>query len=379
MKKICFISTIPVTLKAFVLKTAEYLHQNGNYDITFISSYDSSFENSLPNYIHYYPIDMKRGISLDGIKNIKKMKNFFRKEKFDIIQYSTPNASLYASIAGRLSKIKVRLYCQWGIRYVGFSGIKRKIFKIIEKIICKNSTWIEPDSFGNLHFSQSEKLYNKTKSSVIWNGSANGVDLSKFDISKAKLYKKEIIDKYKIKKSIVIGFVGRLERDKGVNELFYAFKELEDKYDIKLLIVGPIDKPDTINTELWKWAQDSPNVIFTGSVNCTEKYYAAMDIFTLPSYREGFGTVVIEAEAMGVPVVVTNIPGPTDAMINNKTGLVVEKADYISLKKGFEKLIKDSDLRMKYSDNAVKFVNEKFDDKVLFKKILEDRDRLLKG
>ena len=109
-----------------------------------------------------------------------------------------------------------------------------------------------------------------------------------------------------------------------------------------------------------------------------EKYYSTFDIFVLPSYREGFGTVVIEAEAMGVPVIVTNIPGPTDAMIKNETGLIVNKGDSISLQLAIEKLIKNQEMRDEMSENAVKFAREKFENKKLFEFIFKDRERLLK-
>lgn len=379
MKKICFITTTPTTLKAFIVGAACYLHEKGDYDITFISSNDDAFRKSLPDFIHYYPVNMSRGVNLDGIRVVKEMKAIFEREKFDIIQYSTPNAALYASIAGRMAHIENRLYCQWGIRYVGFYGIKRRIFKKIEKIICDNSTWIEPDSRSNMEFSFEEGLYNRQKSSVIWNGSASGVDLSRFN-KKVYCSKREIIrKKYHLDNSVTIGFVGRLEKDKGINELFGAMQLLDNKYDVKLMIVGPEEKSQTIRSDLYEWARSNSNVVFVGPVENVEDYYAAMDIFTLPSYREGFGSVIVEAEAMGIPVVATNIPGPIDAMVNNKTGILVRKGDVQSLKKGLEKLISDKALREKYSSNAIKFASMNFDNRKLFRYILADRDGLIKN
>ena len=175
-KKICYVTTVAGTLRSFVLETAKYLYNTNDFDITFVSSYDEEFEQMLPDYINYYPITMKRGISFDGLKVIYKMYKYFKKEKFDLIQYSTPNASLYTSVAAFLSRVPIRLYCQWGIAYVGFAGIKRKIFKLIEKIVCTLSTNVQPDSYGNLNFAQEEKLYNKIKGEVIWNGSACGIN-----------------------------------------------------------------------------------------------------------------------------------------------------------------------------------------------------------
>ena len=126
MKKVCFITTISATLNSFVLDTAQYLHKNGEYDITFICNYDKNFAETLPEYIHFIPISMQRGVNFKGFASIKKFIKIFKENQFDYIQYSTPNASLYASIAAKLAKMPVRLYAQWGIRYVGASGMSRR-------------------------------------------------------------------------------------------------------------------------------------------------------------------------------------------------------------------------------------------------------------
>ena len=113
MKKICICTTVPSTIRAFILDSVRYIHENTDWDISFICDYDEDFEKSLPEYIHYYPVKMERGISLSGLKAIREFKKIFKREKFDLVQYSTPNASLYASIAANSAKIPVRLYCQW--------------------------------------------------------------------------------------------------------------------------------------------------------------------------------------------------------------------------------------------------------------------------
>lgn len=376
MKKLCFITTIPLTLNAFVLKTAIYLHEHTDWDISFICDYDMEFADSLPEYIHYYPIPMKRGISINGIGAMLKMRKIFQKEKFDLIQYSTPNASFYAALAGKMTGIPVRLYCQWGIAYVGFRGIKRFIFKILEKIVCNLSTWIEPDSESNLTFAHSEKLYPKSKGSVIWNGSACGIDLDKFDYQRKLEYRNEIRKKYGISSdAFVYGFVGRITRDKGVNELLEAYREVDS--NTYLLMVGPEEVDSTINAELYNWSLDNKKIIYTGYTSEVEKYLAAMDCYILPSYREGFGMSTIEAEAMGVPVIVTDIPGPIDAMEENKTGIIVKKADAASLKCAMELLYKEKEQRIIMGQHGIEFVKNRFEQKQLFRYIYEDRCSLM--
>ena len=378
MKKICFVTTVSLTLRMFVLKAAEYLHLNG-YDISFICDEDPDFAASLPEYVHYYPIPMKRGISLGGIAAMRKMSKIFQREKFDLVQYSTPNASLYASIAAKRAHVPVRLYCQWGMAYVGFSGLKRKIFKQIEKTVCRLSTWIEPDSFGNLRFSHNEGLYPPEKGSVVWNGSACGIDLDKFDYTQKAAWRNTIREKYNIPEdAVVFGFVGRVTRDKGINELFAASKRLfsvnENAY---LMVVGNNEITSAVNTELYHWAKNEPHVFFCGSTNYVEQYLSAMDVYILPSYREGFGMVVVEAEAMGVPVIITDIPGPTDAMIPNVTGITVQKGDDDTLYRAMHILMGDQKLRLDMGANGRSFATERFDQRILLKELLLDREKLL--
>ena len=379
MKKICFISTIPSTLRTFVLKTAIYLHENTDWDISFICSEDEEFASELPEFIHYFPVPMERGISISGIKSMMQMKKIFVKEKFDLIQYSTPNASLYAALAGKLAGIPVRLYCQWGMVYVGFEGIKRQVFKAIEKIVCKLSTWIEPDSVSNLNFAHEENLYPQTKGSVIWNGSACGINLEKFDISQKIKYRKDIREKYNFPEdSFVYGFVGRITKDKGINELLAAFKQIyESNSNVYLMMVGTTEKDDTVEESLFLWSKKCEHVIYTGFIDIVEQKLSAMDTYILPSYREGFGMGVVEAEAMGVPVIVTSIPGPVDAMKENETGIVVKKGSIKELLRAMKKLYEDKHIRKEYSSNAYDFAINNFEQKKLFGKILLDRKRLL--
>lgn len=377
MKKICFITTVPGTMKSFVLETAKYLCKHTDWQVTLLSSYDEEFVDMVPDYIRYIQLPMKRGISLAGVKAMLKMVRIFKKEKFDLIQYSTPNASLYASIAGKLAKVPVRLYCQWGMVFVGFEGLKRKIFKLEEKLVCKLSTWIEPDSYGNLNFSHQQGLYPENKGSVIWNGSASGVNLEKFDISYKDEYRKTIREQYGIPEdAFVYGFVGRITRDKGINELLEAYKNVANE-NTYLMLVGREEIDERINMELFNWSKSNPKIIYTGLTKVVEQYLSAMDVYILPSYREGFGMGVIEAEAMGLPVIVSDIPGPSDAMEENVTGIKVKKADSKSLEDAMITIYKNNELRNSLASNSHDFAKNKFEQQQLFAFILKDRKNLL--
>lgn len=379
MKRICFVTTIYMTYKAFLKQLSQYLHDTGEYDISLICAEEQEAHEDVPDFVHYFPVKMERGVSLSMFESIKQIQVVLEKEKFDIVQYSTPNAAFYTSIAAKKAKAPVRLYCQWGIRYMGFEGWKRVLFKKLEKITCDNSTFIEVESDNIREFSLKEKLYTADRSCVIWNGSASGVDLSKFDISKKEQWNNEIRTKYGISENdIVFSFAARLTADKGINELLEAFTNLVEKYDnIKLLVMGGMDDSGSINNELVKIAKNSGKAIFTGSVPDVERYYAASDVFVAPSYREGFGLVVIEAESMALPAIVSNVPGQIDAIVPNETGLdcVVKSAS--SLQEKMEKLILDTELRKRLGANAQKFVEDNFEQKKLFEYLKKHRDELI--
>ncbi len=381
MKKVCFVTTVSGTLKSFVLEFAKYMYNQGDYDITFICDRDDKFAESLPPYIHYIPVEMKRGISIGGIVSCTKMWEIFKKNRFDLVQYSTPNASLYASIAGWIARVPVRLYCQWGMAFVGFEGLKQTIFKLEEKLVCKLSTWIEPDSYGNLNFCHEQKLYSKKKSSVVHKGSASGVSLEKFDIAKKQSYRSEIRNKYSIpEKAFVYGFAGRVTGDKGINELLAATKNILKAYkDVYVLLIGGVEKEDSVNAELYEWSKTEEHIIYCGSTNEVQKYMAAMDCYVMPSYREGFGLTVVEAGAMGVPVICTNIPGPTDAIHDGLNGIIIEKKDSKSLRDAILRIYSDKGLADKLGMAGYKNVKENYEQNNLFKYILEDRVKLLRA
>lgn len=379
MKKICLISTVPMTVRSFLIPIARYYRQNTDWDISILCDYDPHLEQEMPEGVRYIPVSMRRGIDWSGPGIMLKMLKVFKREKFDMVQYCTPNASMYASTAARIAKIPVRLYCQWGMVYVSMKGLKRRIFKQIEKFTCRNSTWVEPDSFGNLEFAHQEGLYSEEKGSVVWNGSTGGIDLVRYDVTKKAAWREEIRAKHGVPQdAFVYGFVGRITGDKGINELYMAFRQLlKERPDAYLMMIGGAENEKTIREDLSQWANDEPHVVFCGSTNEIEKYFAALDVHVLPSYREGFGSVIIEAEAMEVPVIVTAIPGPLEAMHPGKTGLTVQKQDVETLLEAMVKLYDNDQLCKSLGKAGRQYVAERFEQQAFYMRTLRDRKNLL--
>lgn len=383
MKKICMITTVSGTLESFVVEIAKHLYHTCGYDITLICNHDEAFANRLPKYLHYIPVKMERGINLSGFASIKEFRRIFRREKFDLVQYATPNASCYASIAAKLERIPIRLYCQWGIRYVGLHGLTRKIFKRIEKTVCKLSTHIHCASHGNMQFAVREKLYPATKASVVGNGGTIGVDLEEYNIAEKAAWRTEISSKYNLTDSdFVFGFAGRISVDKGCNELIAAFRTVsQDVPSAKLLIVGPFEDNCGLQDELLSFAKASEQIIFTGRVAKGDmcKFYAAMDVLVHPTYREGFGMVIQEAGALAVPVITTRIPGASEVMEDGVSCMLVEPKNVEELAVLMTRAYSSQDVLRTMGNNAYLRTSDLFRRSVMlehqilaYKKLIEE-------
>lgn len=365
MKKICICTTVSATMKTFVVETAKYLHENCGYDITLICGEDNKFEKALPDYLHYIPVHMARGIDFSALKSIRQFIQIFKKQQFDMVQYSTPNAACYASIAAKIAKVPIRLYCQWGIRYVGMSGMSRKIFKAIEKMVCRNSTNIWAVSPMNKAFAASEGLYAEEKALVIGKGGTIGVDMQQYDISQKPEYCSAIRKQYGISdEAFVYGFAGRVSEDKGCTELLTAFQKItESEPNAVLLIVGPMEDHCGVPAEIMDWAKKSEQVVMTGMVDGSKmnEYYSAMDVLVHPTYREGFGMVLQEAGALGIAMITTRIPGASEVMEDGVSCLLIGPKDVSGLECAMKGLITDREYSQKIGQAAYERTKQYYD------------------
>lgn len=381
-KKICIVTTLWSSINNWIKPFLNEYDRRG-IDVTIVCNMSEEYERQLKEeypFVHTRAINFPRGMNATGsLKSIFKLIGFFKKEKFDLVQYSTPNASFYSSVAARIAGIPVRLYCQWGMVYVTKHGISRRITETIERTTCRCSTMVQPDSNGNLEFCRKNGLYTPEKSMVIWNGSAKGIDLSAYDITKKVEFADEIRTRYSIPAdSRIIGFVGRLGREKGCNELFSAFKTLKTTYpDLKLLFVGPIEKEETIEPELLEYFRNEPDIIKTDRVPDVQKHMAAMDVCVLPSYREGFGMSVVEASAMGVPVVATKYPGPSSAMRDGITGIEIDIACARAITHAVSYLLDNPDKASEMGMAGRRFAEDNFEQKTFIDKLISNRLELL--
>lgn len=375
--KYCALTTIAISMRQFVLPAALHLAKNG-YDVTVGCAYDEDLSRNMPKELKYFPLNIERGYNLKKtLVSIKDLYVFFKKENIEMVEYGTENVSLCGAIAAWMARVPVRIYNHWGSRYVGFSGFARFFSLTIERLIALFSTDIRQPSEKNMQLCVADRVYPQKKVRVIGYGGTVGADFQKFDISLRGAYRNQIRAKYGIPQdALVFGDIGSIRRDKGSNELMEAFRQLNNS-NAWLMLVGDIYEEDSPDKELLSWAQACERVVFTGRVMDVERYVAAFDLIVHPSYREGFGMVLQEAGAMGVPYITTDIPGPSEFGIEGVTGLLVKKANEQDLERKMEYFLQCPSTIREMSENVYNLTKERYERNIMVERILADRNALI--
>ena len=377
-KKMCFITTIEGTMNSFIIPVMERFVKEG-YDVTLVCSMSDEFNKMNSKKFTCINIPMRRGISLMDILMVPfKFLRLFRKEKFDYVQYATTNASFYAGIPAKLCGVKTRVYCQWGLLYVGYSGFKRQVFKLIETILCLTATHVTVASKKNLEYAVKDHIMPASKASVIGDGGTIGVDFSIFDVTKREAFRNQVFSEYpQLKGKLVYGYVGRIESDKGIVELLNAFLSLNDD-NSALLLVGAFDHLRCkIDPNLLKQAISTGNVIFHGFSREVPKYMSAIDILVHPTYREGFSMVIQQAMAMKCTIITTDVPGPSEVIEDGISGILVKDHSIDDLATAMSLIASDTELRNRLSLSALQRVREKFNRQRMLELTYQDRLRMM--
>lgn len=373
--KICFVTTSSVSIDSFIMPTIPCLIEKG-FEVSVVTNCASGFKERCNNNINIYDYKVGRGFDFLGtLKASIKFANLCRKRQFDIVVYATPNGALYGSIGAWLGRVPCRILAQWGMRYIGFEGYKRKIICAIEKVSCHLATDIRNVSAKNREIAIKDGMYTGEKCKVLGQGGTIGVDLEQYRLDNKTIFSDEIREKFNIPQSrLVYGFVGRVCRDKGVVELIYAFNEVLIKNsEAQLIIVGDIDVNSNIPKEVIDLANSNSHIIFCGHVPNDEvvKYMSAFDVLVHPTYREGFGMVLQEAAALSIPTITTDIPGASEAIVNEYTGLLAQKQDVHSLVICMERL-SDKSFRERLGRNGRSRVETCFERTMMVERVCND-------
>ncbi|KKK33914.1 hypothetical protein WN59_09915 [Salinicoccus sediminis] len=354
----------------FIREQVQFIEQNG-YDVTVVCNKD--FETSYDGMtVEHIPFE--REISpLRDLKVLYTLYRYLRREDPDIINFSTPKAGLLGMIAGRLAGVTTRIYIQRGLRLETAEGLKRIILHAAEKTACTLSTHVIVVSDSLESEMIARKLLARDKVVRIGRGSSNGIDTKKYDpaaVDKDRL--EDLREEIGLeRRDFVIGYVGRLTRDKGINELVEAFIALDDSYaNLKLLLVGDFEESDPVEAENARHIGTHENIIHCDYTKEVEYYYSLMDLFALPTYREGFSNVSMEAQAMGIPVVVFDSTGARDTIEDGRTGIVTASNDALGLASALDALILDDPRRKRMASSARKFIVDNFDRRFMQEQLL---------
>lgn len=328
-------------------------------------------------------VPMEREIApFKDIAALFRLWRVFRREKPLIIHASTPKGSLLAMIAGYFARVPVRLLTPTGYRFVGLSGMKRKIVIALEKLTCRFATDICPESNGVI---KTIKEYNITARPVqlIGKGSVNGVDTF--------FYNKETLDPGKladIRGSVgydpanrYLLFVGRVVKDKGISELLRAFSQLGE--NIRLIVLGPVEMSDPVQPDVLEILKTDPRIIHIDWTDEVRYYMAIADMLIHPSYREGLPNVLLQAGSMECPVVCSDINGNSDIVTDHETGVLFRPRDEKELLAKVQWALEHPGEMKEYAQNLRNKVTADYDQQVvqeaLKSKYAELAGRISKG
>lgn len=317
-------------------------------------------------------VEMLREISpLRDLRSLVALVKLFRRERPDIVHANTPKGALLGLLAAWVARVPHRIYNVNGLRFETTSGNLRRLLIFMEKIACACATKVIPQSNGVANVLRREHITRKPLQ-VILNGSGNGVDLERFNPQNADIQAKAKVIRGNFDGTAFV-FVGRVVRDKGINELAEAFNRLSSEFsNVRLHIVGAYeDSLDPISEEARQIIDSNDRIITHGSQPDVRPFLAASNVFVLPSYREGFPNVVLEAGAMGLPVIVSDVNGAPDAITDGVNGRLIPKANTEALYKAMRQLHTDTTLRHQMASKAREMIATRFDRHQIWQAILE--------
>ena len=357
-------ATVDSAITSFL---AHHLRQLAKlYDLTIITNTNNTdFLSQIRLDANLIQINFSRKIDFFAdIYCLVKLVQIFMRTRFASIHSITPKAGLLAILAARICFIPTRIHIFTGQVWATETGLKRSFLKFIDRLLGKMTTHNFVDSRSQRDFLVRQKVLSEQKSIVFGSGSVSGIDLKRFKPSE-KMMAKVRSDLLIPKSAFVFIYLGRLNRDKGILDLAQAFAKIQNNKAF-LLIVGK-DEGDFVDKMKAMNAHKSSQIRFVDFTNKPEDYLVASDVLCLPSYREGFGNVIIEAAAMGIPAIASNIYGISDAIINHRTGILHEPKNVTSIHNAMHYFLIKPKLVKKYGVAAAERVKVEFDAKVMSK------------
>ena len=381
-KKIIRVTTVPLSLSGLLQGQLKFMS-----DFFEVIGVSSSGNNQLDRVselegIPTMAVEMTRKMTpIKDLKAVWQLYRLFKRERPSIVHSHTPKAGTVSMIAAKLAGVPHRLHTIAGLPLLEATGLKRFILNTVEKITYACATKIYPNSKGLKTIILDQKFTKETKLKVIANGSSNGIDTAYFNPT----YDDILDNKLKLradlnikKEDFVFVFMGRLVADKGINELITAFDSLCNAYTaIKLLLVGTYENElDPLHPKTLEIIKNNNHIITTGWVEDVRPYYAISNALTFPSYREGFPNVVMQAAAMQLPSIVTDINGCNEIIQHQENGMIIPVKDELALFDAMDYILKHKEEAKTMGIRSRAHMKAYFERKVVWQAILEEYNQL---
>ncbi len=381
--KLIRITTVPQSLRGLLKGQLNYMSNNG-FEVIGVSSPGEALNDVKKNEgVKTVGIEMTRSITpIQDLKALVQLIQLFRKEKPQIVHTHTPKAGIVGMLGAKLAGVPIRLHTVAGLPLMEEKGIKRKILDFVEKLTYACATKVYPNSKGLYDFILENKFTSTEKLKVIGKGSSNGIDTEEFNPSVVQEITKENlrISLGINKNDFIFLFVGRLVKDKGVNELVNAFQELNKRYkNIHLVLVGRYeDDLDPLQNKTMKSIKTNPNIHAVGYKHNVIDYFGFADVLTFPSYREGFPNVVMQAASMQLNAIVSDINGCNEIIENGVNGWIVDVKNEIALREKMEWCYLNRNESQSMGLKSRNIMQDKFERVNLWKLIKDEYELLIK-
>ncbi len=378
MIKIIRSSTVPQSLATFCRGVLQELSRK--YDVVGLSSPGEELDRlSEQEGVRIIAVPMERRISLSSdIVSLWRLVKVFRKEKPTMVHSMTPKAGMLCMVAAWVARVPVRVHTFTGLVFPTSTGLKRRILMTTDWLTCACATHIIPEGEGVKNDLQNNGITKKPLR-VLGYGNVCGVDMDYFSRRPEVM---DVVSQKSLKsEKFTFVFVGRIVGDKGINELCEAFDKLSGMANARLLLVGPYeDSLDPISEKAREIIKNNPDIDSVGGKSGDEllAYYAAADCFVFPSYREGFPNTVLEAGAMGLPSIVTDINGSREIIVQGENGVIIPSHDANSLFDAMLNMMRDKTACEKMAGNARQMIASRFEQSFVRKCLYDFYDEILK-
>jgi glycosyltransferase involved in cell wall biosynthesis len=377
------ITTVPESLKTLLRGQLKYMSDNG-FDVIGVSSKGELLTSLIKEEgISVYSVEMSRKITpIKDFVALLNLYSYFKKSKPLIVHTHTPKAGTIGMIAAKLAGVPIRLHTVAGLPLMETMGFKRVILKLVEKITYGCSTMVYPNSFGLKKIIEQNGFCNSKKLKVISNGSSNGINTSYFNpeifSNESKLELKNNLKIYP--EDFVFIFVGRLVSNKGINELVKAFDAFSnDIISSKLILVGHFESElDPLENDTLKIIENNINIIHVGYQSDVRLYFSVANCLVFPSYREGFPNVVMQAGAMGLPSIVSDINGCNEIIEDGVNGKIIPVKNLEAIVEKMTELASNKILYNKLQTNARNIIIERYEQKEVWESLLFEYNTFLK-